>query len=241
MSSRNWIRGLEIEPSIYAADFMRLGEQVKDLLAAGARIFHVDVGDGHFIPPVTIGPIVVQALARTVHEHGGSVDCHLMVSDPAGQIPLIAQAGGDSVTFHVEACPQPGPVIAGARAQGLGVGIAVNPETPLARAVDVAGEADLVLCMSVHPGFSGQTFLPGSLQRIRRLRSMLPEETLIQVDGGLHRGNVGAVRAAGADLLVVGSGVFKHEDVGRAYRELAAAAGRGPPRAGLAFRLRSDR
>ena len=225
MGWRDWIRSVEVEPSVYAADFLRLGEQVEELLAAGARIFHVDVGDGHFIPPVTIGAVVVQALAPTVHGHGGRLDCHLMVTDPAGQIPLIAQAGGDSVTFHVEACPQPAPVLAAARAHGLGVGIAVNPETPLQRAVELAAQVDLVLCMSVHPGFSGQEFVPGSLERIRRLRTLLPDGTLLQVDGGLHRDNVGAVRAAGADLLVAGSGVFNHPDVGRAYRELVALAG----------------
>jgi ribulose-phosphate 3-epimerase len=148
-----------------------------------------------------------------------------MVSEPARQIPLIAQAGGDSVTFHVEACPEPGSQVAAARAHGMAVGIAIKPETPLERAADVAGQVDLVLCMTVHPGFSGQTLLPGSLERIRQLRSMLANDTLLQVDGGLHESNVGAVHAAGADLLVAGSGVFEHDDIGRAYRQLVASAG----------------
>jgi ribulose-phosphate 3-epimerase len=219
----DWIRGAEIEPSIYAADFLRLGEQLETLVDAGARIFHVDVGDGRFIPPVTIGPIVVQSVAPLVHAAGGRIDCHLMVDDPVGQFEQIAASGGDSVTFHQEAVDDPAATIAKARAQGLGVGMALKPETPLERAVDVAAELDFVLVMSVHPGFSGQAFLPEAVGRIARLRELLPETTLIGVDGGVNPENVAAVHAAGAELIVAASAIFYEDDIAAAYTGLARA------------------
>ncbi len=225
MSWDGWARGVEIEPSLYAADFLRLGEQIDTLLAAGARIFHVDVGDGRFIPPVTIGPVVVQAIAPVVHGAGGRLDCHLMVDDPTDQLRLIAAAGGDSVTFHVEVVEDPQAVIALAREHGLGVGVACNPDTPVEQAAAAARGADLVLCMTVHPGYSGQTFLPGSLDRLQRLRELVDGELLVQVDGGLTAENVAAVRAAGADLIVAGSAIFHQDDIASAYRCLAAAVG----------------
>src|SRR6187397_920077 len=138
MGWESWIRdGREIEPSLYAADFARLGEQLEALLAAGTRVFHFDVGDGHFVPPVTIGPVVLRSIAPLVHDAGGVLDCHLMVSDPAHHFPEIAESGGDSVTFHVEATDDPAGVAARARELGLGVGIAFKPAT----AVEDAAEA----------------------------------------------------------------------------------------------------
>ncbi|MCC6223414.1 MAG: ribulose-phosphate 3-epimerase [Thermoleophilia bacterium] len=223
MSWRDWVRGVEIEPSLYAADFLRLGEQSEALLTAGARVFHVDVGDGRFIPPVTIGPVVVQAVAPVVHRAGGRLDCHLMVDAPDSHFEQIRQAGGDSVTFHLEVCPDPATAVAAARACGLGVGVAINPDTPIAAAAAVAGDVDLVLCMSVHPGYSGQAFIPESLERIRELRDLLGDGRLIQVDGGVTAGNVAEVRAAGADLIVAGSAIFYHGDVAGAYDGLVRA------------------
>ena len=223
MSWRDWVRGAEIEPSLYAADFLRLGDQISALIDAGARIFHVDVGDGRFIPPVTIGPVVVQSIAPLVHEAGGRVDCHLMVEDPAGQLAQIAAAGGDSATFHLEAVRDPAAVIAQARDAGLGVGLAFNPETPVEAAAEASDGADLVLCMSVHPGYSGQAFIPESIERVRRLRTLLPPGTLVQVDGGIAPGNVDSVRGAGADLFVAASAIFYADDIAAAYRELAEA------------------
>jgi ribulose-phosphate 3-epimerase len=190
---------------------------------AGARIFHVDVGDGRFIPPVTIGPIVVQSVAPFVHAAGGRIDCHLMVDDPVGQFEPIAEAGGDSVTFHHEAVEDPAATIAKARALGLGVGMALKPETPLERAVGLAAELDFVLVMSVHPGFSGQAFLPDAVGRIARLRELLPETTLIGVDGGVNPENVAAVHAAGAELIVAASAIFYEDDIAAAYTGLARA------------------
>ncbi|MCL4291189.1 MAG: ribulose-phosphate 3-epimerase [Thermoleophilia bacterium] len=223
MGWRDWIRDVEIEPSLYAADFLRLGEQIETLLGAGARLFHVDVGDGRFIPPVTIGPVVVQAVAPVVHRAGGRLDCHLMVVAPDSHFEQIKQAGGDSVTFHLEVCPDPEAAVAAARACGLGVGIAINPDTPIDVAAAAAGGVDLVLCMSVHPGYSGQAFVPGSLERVRGLRELLGAGQLIQVDGGVTADNVRAVREAGADLIVAGSAIFSHGDVAGTYGGLARA------------------
>jgi ribulose-phosphate 3-epimerase len=218
---RDWARTVEVEPSLYAADFARLGAQIEQLLDAGVRVFHFDVGDGHFVPPVTIGPVVLRSIAPLVHERGGVLDCHLMVSNPAHHFAEIASSGGDSVTFHVEAVGDVGAVLARAREQGLGAGVAFNPQTPVARAAEAASlGADLCLCMSIEPGYSGQAFMESALARIAELRSLV--ECRVQVDGGLKAENVRAVRAAGADLLVVGSGIFGAGDPGQAYRELAA-------------------
>ena len=225
MGWRDRVRGVEIEPSIYAADFLRLGEQLETLLGAGVRIFHVDVGDGHFIPPVTIGPVVVESIAPLVHGAGGRIDCHLMVDDPMGQLPLIAAAGGDSASFHLETVDAPGRVVARARELGLGVGLAVNPETPVEAAAEAAEGVDLVLVMSVHPGYSGQAFLPESVERIARLRELLPTEVLIEVDGGIKPDNVANVRSAGAQLIVAASAIFYEDDIADAYRRLVQAAG----------------
>jgi ribulose-phosphate 3-epimerase len=220
---RDWVRGVEVEPSLYAADFMRLGDQLGALLEAGARIFHVDVGDGRFVPPITIGPVVVQSVAPTVHAASGRLDCHLMVADPEAHFEQIKAAGGDSVTLHVEACDDVRRAVGRARDLGLGVGLAFNPETPVEMAVGASAGVDLVLCMSVHPGYSGQAFLPESIERVRRLRSLLPAGTLVQVDGGLTAGNVHAVHEAGADLVVAGSSIFDAEDVAGAYAGLVRA------------------
>ena len=171
MGWSDWIRGAEIEPSLYAADFSRLGEQITELLGAGARIFHFDVGDGHFVPPVTIGPVVLRSIAPLVHERGGVLDCHLMVDDPVHHIPEIAASGGDSVTFHVEAVADPETVITIAREHDLGVGVAFNPETPVDVAADAARGADLALCMSIQPGYSGPGVHARGARSDRRPRS----------------------------------------------------------------------
>jgi ribulose-phosphate 3-epimerase len=219
-----WVRGSEIEPSLYAADFARLGEEVDALLDAGARIFHFDVGDGHFVEPITIGPVVLRSIADRVHSRGAALDCHLMVSNPERHIPQIAEAGGDSVTFHHEVTVEPARLAAAARELGLGVGLSFNPESAVADVAGAAGDTfDLVLCMSIHPGYSGQAFLPESLDRIRELREALPDGVHVQVDGGITAENVAGVRAAGADLVVAGSAVFAAADPAQAYRSLARA------------------
>jgi ribulose-phosphate 3-epimerase len=216
---------VEIEPSLYAADFAHLGEQVRHLLNAGARIFHFDVGDGHFVEPVTIGPVVLQAIAPMIHADGGVVDVHLMVSNPERHFPQVAKAGGDSVTFHVEASDAPWNTINLARSHGLEVGVAFNPDTSVEEAVGASLGADLVLCMSIHPGYSGQEFMPDALDRLRELRAQLHERVVVQVDGGITQDNVRAAHEAGADAIVAGSAIFGREDLNRAYlrlvRELA--------------------
>ena len=225
MSWADWVRTVEVEPSIYAADFARLGEQVDQLLNAGARVFHFDIGDGHFVEPVTIGPIVLQAISPLIHARGGVIDCHLMVANPERHLKQVADAGGDSVTFHVEASPDPSETAALARDLGLGVGLAFNPETPVLAAVAASGGCDLVLCMSIPPGYSGQRFMPDALERLRDLRTALPSEVFVQVDGGITFDNVRQAHEAGAELLVAGSSIFHGEDLPRAYGRLVRELG----------------
>jgi ribulose-phosphate 3-epimerase len=222
-----WIRGgVEVEPSLYAADFRRLGEQVDELLAAGCRVFHFDCGDGHFVPPVTIGPVVLRSIAPGIKEAGGVLDCHLMVDEPAHHLREFAASGADSVTFHVEAAADPAAVADAARSHGLSVGVAFNPGTSPRKAADAArtAGAELLLCMSIEPGYSGQEFMPEALERIAELASLV--DVPIQVDGGVGEDNARAVREAGASLLVAGSAVFADPSPVDAYRRLVVAAGR---------------
>jgi ribulose-phosphate 3-epimerase len=222
MGWSDWAREVEVEPSIYAADFSRLGEQLGVLAEAGARVFHFDVGDAHFIPEVTIGPVVLASISPLVHAWGGTLDCHLMVERPERHFEAVARAGGDSVTFHVEACEDPLDDIAQARSYGLGIGIAVNPETDVEDAAAAAEGADLVLCMSIHPGYSGQAFMDEAPERIARLRELVPREVRVQVDGGINPDTIGVARSAGADLVVAGSAIFWRDDLAGAYSELVA-------------------
>jgi ribulose-phosphate 3-epimerase len=222
---RDWIRTVEVEPSIYAADMTHLGEQVQHLLNAGARIFHFDVGDGHFVEPITMGPVVLRAIAPAIHAAGGVIDVHLMVTNPEHHFEQIKAAGGDSVTFHVEVSEEPWNTISLARSHGLAVGVAFNPETSVQDALAASLGADLVLCMSIHPGYSGQEFMLDALPRIRELRAQLHERVVVQVDGGITQENVRMVHEAGAEALVAGTAIFGREDLNRAYlqfvRELA--------------------
>ena len=218
-----WIRTVEIEPSLYAADFANIGEQIDVLLRTGARIFHFDVGDGHFVEPITFGPVVLQAIAPRVHAAGGVLDCHLMVDNPTRHIPQIARAGGDSVTFHYEAVVDVPATIAVAREHGLQVGVAFKPETEPEDVARVAGDADLVLCMSIEPGYSGMKFMNGALERIARTREAVPDTIHVQVDGGIDNDNVRSTYDAGATLIVAGSSIFHREDLQRSYRRLVQA------------------
>ena len=224
MAWADWIRGsAEIAPSLYAADFRRLGEQIDLLLAAGCRVFHFDVGDGHFIPPVTMGPVVLRSIAPDLHAAGAVLDCHLMVDDPAHHFAEFAASGADSVSFHVEVAPDPAAVAAEARSHGLGVGVVFNPETSPTRAAGAAkaAAAEIVLCMSIHPGYSGQAFMPEALGRIEELAKLV--DVPIQVDGGVGEENAASLRRAGASLFVAGNAVFGDPDPAEAYRRLRAA------------------
>ncbi len=206
-----WAGETEVEPSVYAADFARLGEQLAALAGAGMRVLHFDVGDAHFVPPVTIGPVVLRSITELLRAAGVAVDCHLMVDDPEHHFEELHASGADSVTVHHEVCgDRLGAVAAAARALGLGVGLAFNPETEPEDVAAGAVEAEvaIVLCMSIHPGYSGQALRPDSFERVRRLRGVLPRHVRIQVDGGVDAKNIAALREAGADLFVCGTSVF---------------------------------
>jgi len=223
MGWQEWIRGAEVEPSLYGADFARLGEQIDELLAAGCRIFHFDVGDGHFVEPITMGPIVLQSISPRIHDAGGRIDVHMMVERPTKFFEPIAKAGGDSATFHFEAVDDVPATITAARSAGLAAGVAFNPESEPEQVAAVAGDADLVLCMSIHPGYSGQPFREETYERVRRLRALLPGDRPIQVDGGVSEANIVRLHECGASLLVAGSTIFDDDDPPAAYRRLAGA------------------
>jgi ribulose-phosphate 3-epimerase len=223
MPWREWVRTVEIEPSLYAADFGHLADQIEVLLHAGARIFHFDCGDGHFVEPITMGPIVLASISEQIHAMDGKIDCHLMVENPSKHFGAFAQAGADSVTFHYEAVRDVRGCVQAAREHDLEVGLAFKPGTSVAEAVATAENVDLVLCMSIEPGYSGQEFMPGSLERIELTRQLLPPEVHVQVDGGINEENVRAAHEAGATLLVSASAIFGREDLARAYRRLVQA------------------
>jgi len=219
------LREAEVEPSLYAADFARLGEQIEELLGAGVRIFHYDVGDGHFVDPIIIGPVVLQSIGDLIHGGGGHVDVHLMVESPERHFRAFREAGADSVTFHWEAVEDVSAVAAAARDQGLGVGIALKPKTPVEEVAEaaIAAGAELVLCMSIEPGYSGQALMPEAFERLRRLRELLPEAVQLQVDGGVNRENIREAREAGANLLVAATAVFGEGEPALGYRGLLEA------------------
>ena len=223
MPWNEWIRTIEVEPSLYAADFANLGTQVEALLHAECRVFHFDIGDGHFVEPITIGPIVLKSISPLVHRYEGAIDVHLMAENPAKHFKAIAEAGGDSVTFHFEAVEDVPATIKAAREHELEVGIAFKPGTEPEDVAAVASDADIVLCMAIEPGYSGQPFREETYGRVRRLRLALPPEIHVQVDGGVSQENIREVVDAGATLMVVGSAIFEREDLPRSYRRLVHA------------------
>jgi ribulose-phosphate 3-epimerase len=225
LSKRDLILTAQIQPSILAADYSRLGEQLESVLDAGARAMHVDVMDGHFVPPITIGPVVVESIREQVHTAGGLLDCHLMVERPESQVGQFVEAGADSITIQLEATPNVHYALKQIREAGCLAGLAINPGTPPEAVAELAGSVDLVLCMTVNPGWGGQAFIEGSPDKVRRLRALLGEEVPIQVDGGISGDTVQSVADAGATLFVAGSAIFGKPDPGAAYSEIAAAAG----------------
>jgi ribulose-phosphate 3-epimerase len=213
-----------VAPSILSADMGKLGAQVAEVMDAGARVIHFDVMDGHFVPPITIGPLVLSGIADQVHDAGGVVDVHLMIEAPERQIADFAKAGADSITFHEEATPHAHRTLAAVRELGCLAGIAINPGTPVEAVGELRGMADIVLCMTVNPGWGGQSFIETSPEKVERL-APLTGKAAIEVDGGVDKGTAGPLAAAGARLFVAGSAVFGASDPAAAYTEIAAAAG----------------
>ena len=212
-----------VAPSILSADFAKLGSQVEEVMAAGARVIHVDVMDGHFVPPITIGPLVAASIADRVHAAGGALDVHLMIEAPERHIEAFAAAGADAITFHEEATPHANRTLAAIRELGCLAGIALNPGTPTDALAELRGCADIALCMTVNPGWGGQAFIEGSIDKVQRL-ARVAGDTTIEVDGGIDVDTVGPIAAAGSSLFVAGSAVFGADDPAAAYTEIAAAA-----------------
>jgi ribulose-phosphate 3-epimerase len=200
-------------------------EQVKTVMDAGARVIHVDVMDGHFVPPITMGPQMVAALSDHVHGAGGWLDVHLMIERPEHQVEAFAKAGADSINIHWEATPHVHYALKAVREAGCVPGLAINPATPPEAVVAAADTFDILLCMTVNPGWGGQAFIESSKDKVRRLRSILPDRVAITVDGGVDSETARPCREAGARLFVAGSAVFGAEDPVAAYAEVVAAAG----------------
>jgi ribulose-phosphate 3-epimerase len=214
-----------VAPSILAADFARLGEQVETVMDAGARVIHVDVMDGHFVPPISIGAMVADSLRDLVHGREGVLDVHLMVERPERRVEEFASAGADSIIVHWEATPHANYALQAVRGAGLQAGLALNPATPPEVVSGVTAELDHVLCMTVNPGWGGQAYIESSTAKVARLRELLGPDVPIEVDGGIDAGTARATREAGATLFVAGSSIFGSADPAAAYAEIAAAAG----------------
>lgn len=222
-AARELFGGRHVAPSILSADFSRLGAQVAEVMDAGARVIHVDVMDGHFVPPITMGPLVAGAIADQVHEAGGAIDVHLMVERPADHIEEFARAGADCITAHFEADHHIHRTLGAIREAGCLAGVAINPGTPAQAVGELDASADVVLCMSVNPGWGGQSFIDTSPDKVRQIRELVSTPA-IEMDGGIDADTVGAVAEAGATLFVAGSAVFGDPEPAAAFRRIAAAA-----------------
>jgi ribulose-phosphate 3-epimerase len=214
---------VQVAPSILSADYARLGDEVRAVMEAGARVIHCDVMDGHFVPPLTIGPLIVGAIADEVHDAGGLLDVHLMIERPEHQVGEFARAGADNITFHYEATPHVHYAVNTIREAGCQAGVAINPGTPAEVLSEIAGHIDLALCMSVNPGWGGQRFIPTSVGKLEQVRGVVGADVVVEVDGGIDEGTSHTVVQAGATLLVAGSAVFGSPDPAAAYRRIVDA------------------
>jgi ribulose-phosphate 3-epimerase len=207
-------RELHLLPSILSADFARLGEQVGRVMDSGARVIHVDIMDGHFVPNITVGPLVVRALATEVHGRGGFFSVHLMIEHPEQYVEAFVSAGADAISVHAEACTTIHHALAAIRSLGASAGVALNPGSDVSRVVHLADSLDFVLVMTVNPGFGGQKLIPGALDKVGDLRRLLPAGVAIEIDGGINRANIREVVTKGANWIVTGSAVFGGADPG---------------------------
>jgi ribulose-phosphate 3-epimerase len=222
---RELLRERRVAPSILATDFAHLGDRVREVMDAGARVIHVDVMDGHFVPPITIGPLIVGALRDQVHEAGGMLDVHLMIERPERQVEEFARAGADQITVHFEATPHVHYAVKAVHEAGCLAGVAITPSTPAEALEAIATDIDTALCMTVNPGWGGQPFIPETLPKVERLRELLPERVAIEVDGGVDASTAPDCARAGARLFVAGSAVLGSDEPVAAYRRVAEAAG----------------
>jgi ribulose-phosphate 3-epimerase len=219
------LREPRVAPSILSADFAHLADQVGEVMDAGARVIHCDVMDGHFVPPITLGPLIVGSLADQVHGAGGILDVHLMIERPERQVAEFAKAGADMISIHWEATPHVNYTLNAVRDAGCLASLVLTPATPAEVVVDVLDELDNLLCMTVNPGWGGQAFIEHSIQKLGRLRELLPAGLSLEVDGGIDVTTAPRCRQAGATLFVAGSAVFGSPDPGKSYEEIANAIG----------------
>ena len=231
---RSWPQDVRVAPSILSSDFGRVREQVTEVMEAGARVIHVDVMDGHFVPVITFGPKMLADVAEVIHAHDGFADVHLMIEAPERHLAQFAEAGADSITVHVETCPHLHYTLQMIHDLGCRAGVTLNPATPVEAIAEAARYADVLLCMSVNPGWGGQKFIPATLERLPRMRALAAqrEGVAVEVDGGVHEGTIAAAHRAGANILVAGSAIFGAPSPADAYRDLAdrvAVAGARTP------------
>ena len=219
------LRSRRVAPSILAADFGTLRDQVRTVLDAGARIIHVDVMDGHFVPPLSMGKQVVEAIAPLVHDAGGVIETHLMVERPEHHVDHFARAGSDVIIAHQEATPHLHYALQAIERSGARPGAAINPSTPPEVLTEVLQYLDVALCMTVNPGWGGQPFIEHSIDKLRRMRALLPDDVALEVDGGIDPDTAGPCAEAGATRFVAGSAVFGVPDPAEAYRAVVQAAG----------------
>jgi ribulose-phosphate 3-epimerase len=215
----------QVAPSILSADFARLGEQVAAVMDAGARVIHIDVMDGHFVPPITIGPLVLDAIAGQIHDAGGFADVHLMIERPERHVDEFAKAGADSITVHYESTPHVHYALSKVHDAGCRASLAINISTPPDVVAELVDELDMVLCMTINPGWGGQKIVESSFDKLERLARILPERVPIEVDGGIDPETAPRCAAAGARVFVAGSYVFGSGDPPGAYRAIAGSLG----------------